>query len=145
MGVGGGVTHMPINYEHWGNGSSSNVLVVLWFCFCFVNFTQARLIREERTLTEKMPPTDWPLDNLWGIFLMRLKWETSTYCERCHHWASSPRFIKTKQTTRANHGEQANKCYSMVSASRNFSSCLHVPPHPARPPSLNDPLLSRSL
>lgn len=56
----------------WSEFHTTSMLVCL-----FVNLTQARLIREEGTLVEKMPPSDWSI-GLWNIILdQRLVWEGS--------------------------------------------------------------------
>jgi hypothetical protein len=65
------------------------------------NLTQARVLWDERTSSEKIAPTDWPV----GAF-SHLVIDVEAHCGWCHLWTGGPELYK-KQV------EQAMECHSL--------------------------------
>lgn len=62
-------------------------ILLCWFClFVFINLTQSRTTWEEKTLTEEMLLSDWPVFKSVGIVLL--------HCGQGHAWAGGSGLYK---------------------------------------------------
>lgn len=72
-------------------------------CLILVNMTQTRITWEEKTLTEELPPSDWPAGKSEGSFMTN-----NNVGGPSPLWAVPPRAGPGKANC-AQHGEQVSK------------------------------------